>query len=156
MNLSGNNPWPLGFPNHGYPQGQGPYYCSVGGTNAYGRTYSEAMLFKCLDAGLTISGTNAEVMCGQWEIQCGPCVGIDMADQMWIMRYIMHRVAEDFNLKVDITPKPIKGNWNGSGAHCNFSCEQTRNDKDLKNITQHMENLKKCHFKCISVYGASN
>lgn len=47
---------------------------------------SESILFHCLSAGLTISGTNAEVMTGQWEIQCGPCVGIDMADQMWIMR----------------------------------------------------------------------
>jgi len=28
---------PLGFPENGFPRPQGPYYCSVGGNNAYGR-----------------------------------------------------------------------------------------------------------------------
>lgn len=31
----------------------------------------------CLYAGIHISGTNAEVMPGQWEYQVGPCVGIN-------------------------------------------------------------------------------
>lgn len=58
----------------------------MGGENSFGRLFSDALLFKCLMAGLNISGTNGEVMCGQYEIQVGPCVGIDMADQLWIMR----------------------------------------------------------------------
>jgi glutamine synthetase len=43
-------------------------------------------VFHCLEAGLTISGTNAEVLCGQWEIQVGPVLGIDMGDQLWMCR----------------------------------------------------------------------
>jgi glutamine synthetase len=63
----------------------------------------------------------------------------------------MNRVAEEFNVMVDLRPKPIKGDWNGSGCHTNFSSESTRNDKDLKNIYTQLENIKKCHFKCVSV-----
>lgn len=156
MSLNGSNPWPLGFPSNGYPSPQGPYYCSVGGENSFGRRFSDALIFKCLKAGLTVSGTNAEVMCGQWEIQVGPVKGIDMADQLWLMRYIMNRVAEDFNVKVDIRPKPIKGDWNGSGCHTNFSSTSTRNDVGMKNIKEQLERLSTCHEKCVLFYGARN
>ena len=30
-----------------------------------------------IDAGIKISGTNAEVMPAQWEYQVGPCTGIE-------------------------------------------------------------------------------
>ena len=69
-----------------------------------------------LYAGLDISGINAEVMPGQWEFQIGPCVGIDSGDQIWLARYILNRVAEDFGVSVSYEPKPVKGDWNGAGA----------------------------------------
>jgi len=118
--------------------------------------FSEALIYHCLEAGLNVSGTNAEVLCGQWEIQVGPVKGIDMADQLWMCRYIMHRLSEDFNLKVDYSPKPIKGDWNGAGCHTNFSTTSTRKDGGLDAIHKQLENLKKCHQECILVYGARN
>ena len=63
---------PLGFPPTGSPAPQGFYYCGVGADEVFGRDVVEAHLEACLDAGLGISGINAEVMPGQWEFQVGP------------------------------------------------------------------------------------
>jgi glutamine synthetase len=55
------------------------------------------------------------VLPGQWEYQIGPCTGIESGDHSWIARYIMHRVCEDYGVVVSFDPKPIPGDWNGSG-----------------------------------------
>lgn len=59
----------------------------------------------CLFAGVQISGTNAEVMPGQWEYQVGPCLGIAIGDQMFLSRYLLSRVGEDFNVTISYEPK---------------------------------------------------
>lgn len=112
---------PLCWPEGGYPQPQGPYYCSAGADVAFGRNIVEAHYSCCLYAGIQISGINAEVMPGQWEFQVGPVEGIDAADQLFMARYILLRVAEQYNVAVSFDPKPVKGDWNGSGMHTNFS-----------------------------------
>merc|ERR1711874_690788 len=96
---------------------QGPYYCAVGAGNVYGRDIVEAHYRACLYAGIRISGTNAEVMPSQWEFQVGPTEGIDMGDDLWVSRYILQRVGEDFGVVVTFDPKPMVGDWNGAGAH---------------------------------------
>jgi glutamine synthetase len=68
-----------------------------------------------LYSGVNISGINGEVLPSQWEYQVGPCTGIDMGDHLWMSRYIMHRVGELFNVMITFDPKPIPGDWNGSG-----------------------------------------
>lgn len=59
---------PLGWPVGGMPsRPQGPYYCSAGPENNFGRAITDAMYKACLYAGIAISGVNGEVMPGQQE-----------------------------------------------------------------------------------------
>merc|ERR1711913_97229 len=117
---------PFGWPKNGFPGPQGPYYCGVGANRVYARDVVEAHYRCCLYAGIRISGTNAEVMPAQWEYQVGPTEGIDMGDDLWVSRYLLQRVAEDFGVVVSFDPKPMAGDWNGAGAHTNFSTEPMR------------------------------
>lgn len=130
---------PLGWPKNGYPGPQGPYYCGVGANKVYGRDVVEAHYRACLYAGVEISGTNAEVMPAQWEYQVGPCEGIEMGDHLWISRFILTRVAEDFGVVVSFDPKPIPGDWNGAGCHTNYSTLAMREEGGIKAIDDAIE-----------------
>ena len=120
---------PLGWPETGFPAPQGPYYCSVGASVAIGREIVERHTQACIDAGISIEGTNAEVMMGQWEFQVGILSPPDIGDQIWLARWLLYRVAEDFGVDVSLAAKPMAGDWNGAGAHTNFSTLAMREDR---------------------------
>uniref|UniRef100_A0A158P618 glutamine synthetase n=1 Tax=Angiostrongylus cantonensis TaxID=6313 RepID=A0A158P618_ANGCA len=145
--------YPLGWPKHGYPAPKGPYYCGVGANRVFGREVVNAHYRACLHTGLSIFGVNAEVTPGQWEFQLGTCKGIMMGDQLWMARYLLHRVAEQFGVSVTFHPKPqiTKGDWNGSGCHCNFSTDQMRSDGGLA-VIEAMPKLAATHHECIRLY----
>ena len=117
---------PLGWPDNGFPAPQGGYYCGVGADEVFGRPIVEAHLDNCLDAGLQISGINGEVMPGQWEFQVGPASATSASDQLWLARWLLYRTGEDFDVSATLDPKPVRGDWNGAGAHTNFSTKQMR------------------------------
>ncbi|MYS21878.1 L-glutamine synthetase [Streptomyces sp. DvalAA-14] len=121
---------PLGFPEGGFPAPQGGYYCGVGADEIFGREIVEKHLDNCLTAGLGISGINAEVMPGQWEFQVGPLSPLDVSDQLWVARWLLYRTAEDFGVSATLDAKPAKGDWNGAGAHTNFSTKAMRENYD--------------------------
>ena len=122
--------WPGGFPPNGFPAPQGPYYCGVGAVKIHGRDLVEEHTTLCIDAGLAISGTNAEVMPGQWEFQIGPVGTLEVGDHLWVARYLLYRVGEWHNIEISIEPKPMKGDWNGAGMHTNFSTKAMRENYD--------------------------
>lgn len=148
--------WPLGFPLGGYPKPQFQYYCSNGASNSYGRELMDAHLKACLYAGVQIYGSNAEVAPGQWEFQVGTCRGIDIGDHLWMARFLLQRCGEMFGIDVDFSAKPIKGDWNGSGCHTNYSTKQTMEDGGLKVVLEQVKKLDANHKTSISLYGKGN
>ncbi|MBT6450552.1 MAG: glutamine synthetase, partial [Verrucomicrobiales bacterium] len=117
---------PIGFPKNGFPGPQGPFYTSVGARNTVGRDIVDEHLHLCLEAGLNVEGINAEVMMGQWEFQIFAKGAADCGDQIWMARYLLERTGEKYGVAVDWHPKPVQGDWNGSGMHANFSCGEMR------------------------------
>ncbi len=147
---------PLGFPAEGFPGPQGPYYCSVGAGKAVGREIVEEHLDLCLDAGLNVEGINAEVMMGQWEFQIFAKGAKQAGDQMWVARYLLERVAERHGVSINWQPKPVKGDWNGSGMHANFS-NSTLRDAGKKEVYDAICEAFQPRIKeHIDVYGADN
>lgn len=148
---------PLGWPEYGFPAPQGRYYCGVGAENVFGRLVVEEHMEACLEAGITLAGINAEVMPGQWEFQIGPLSPLDASDQLWLARWLLHRIAEDNGVVVTLAPKPVHGDWNGAGAHTNFSTKATRHNPDgMQAVVAACEKLGKRHKEHIEVYGAEN
>lgn len=147
---------PLGFPANGYPRPQGPFYCSVGAKNAFGREIIEEHLDQCLEAGVNVEGINAEVAAGQWEFQVFAKGAAAAGDHVWVARYLAERNAEKYGLSINWHPKPIKGDWNGSGMHANFSNSTLREagSKEVYDtICRAFEPVVQEH---IEVYGADN
>jgi len=147
---------PLGFPKEGYPGPQGPYYCSVGIDNCVGRDIVEEHLDTCLEAGLSITGINAEVMKGQWEYQLFGKGAKNACDDLWLSRFLLHRNAEKHDVSIELHPKPIKGDWNGSGMHTNFSTTDIRDKGGEKFIKGICEKFKATHDNHIAAYGSDN
>jgi glutamine synthetase len=145
--------WPSGG---GYPAPQGPFYCGVGLESVYGRPLAEAHMDACIQAGLTISGINAEVMPGQWEYQIGPAAHYEVGDHVMVSRWLLHRLGEDMGITITFEPKPVKGDWNGTGAHTNFSTESMRKPGGMAVIEQAIEALSKKHTEHIAEYGTGN
>lgn len=155
--LYGANGRPFGWPKDGgLPEGQGKYYCGVGFDEVHGRPLVEAHMQACELAGLSISGINAEVMPSQWEFQVGPHDPLETADQLWIARWLLYRIGEDYCAYAKLDPKPMSGDWNGAGGHVNFSTKSMREEGGIILIREACEKLSKFHIEHMAVYGVDN
>jgi glutamine synthetase len=147
---------PLGFPIGGYPGPQGLYYCSVGGRNTWGRDLVEEHANQCIDAGLNFEGINQEVAAGQWEFQLFAKGAKKAGDEIWIARYLLDRITEKHHYYIEYHPKPVKGDWNGSGMHANFSNSTLRTCGDKATYEKICEAFRPVVDDHIEVYGEFN
>lgn len=149
---------PLGFPEAGYPGPQGPYYTSVGYKNVgcLARKLVEEHIDICHDAGINLEGINAEVAKGQWEFQIFAKGAKKAADDMWMARYLALRNAEQYGVDIEWHCKPIKGDWNGSGMHTNFSTDKLREEGGKAYFEKLMAAFDKYKDEHIAAYGPDN
>jgi len=147
------NGYPLGWPENGSePPPQGDYYC---GRNK-GEWIARKHMDLCINAGIKISGINSEVMLGQWEYQIGADDPLTISDDVWVARWLMEKLTDKYNMDVSLDPKPVEGNWNGAGAHTNFSTKAMREEGGDKDIHEAIKKLEIKHYEHIQVYGDGN
>jgi len=149
---------PLGFPPDGFPEPQGKYYTGVGYASVgdVAREIVDKHLDLCIDAGINHEGINAEVAKGQWEFQIFGKGSKKAADQMWMARYLLMRLCEGYGIDIEFHCKPILGDWNGSGMHCNFSTKFLRETGGKEYFEALMAAFDKNKNEHIAVYGPDN
>jgi hypothetical protein len=122
-----------------------------------GRDFAEAHMQACLQAGVRLTGVCATATPGQWSYQVGPCHGIELGDELWVSRYILSRVSERFKVVASLDPKPIPGDWSGSGCYVKFSTAETRaSNTGLNAIQDHLQRLHGSHAQHMTAYGQGN
>src|ERR1700722_1337554 len=149
---------PLGFPSQGFPPPQGEYYTGVGYKNVgdVAREIVDTHLDYCLEAGINHEGINAEVAKGQWEFQIFAKGSKKAADDVWMARYLLLRLCEKYEVDMQLHCKPIKGDWNGSGMHCNFSTKYLREGGGKDYFEALMKAFEGNIAAHIAVYGPDN
>ncbi|VVC99503.1 unnamed protein product [Leptidea sinapis] len=146
---------PLGWPPGGFPAPPGPYYCAIGANKIVARDLMEAFYRCCLYAGVHINGINTGTTPSQWNFQVGPSPGIRAADDLWMARYILCRLAEEYGTVATFEPQPIP-DWPGNGTFVYFSTKDMRDDDGIQVIERAIDKLARRHGAHINEYDANN
>ncbi|XP_026729239.1 glutamine synthetase 2 cytoplasmic-like isoform X2 [Trichoplusia ni] len=146
---------PLGWPAGGFPAPPGPYYCATGANKIVARDLMEAFFRCCLFAGIQLNGINPGTTPSQWNFQVGPSPGIRSADDLWMARYILSRLAEEYGTVASFEPQPVP-DWPGNGTFVYFSSKDMREDDGILVIERAIDKLARRHGAHINEYDANN
>ncbi|CAG9560490.1 unnamed protein product [Danaus chrysippus] len=146
---------PLGWPPGGFPAPPGPYYCAIGANKIVARDLMEAFYRCCLYAGVHINGINPGTTPSQWNFQVGPSPGITAADDLWMARYILSRLVEEYGTVATFEPQPVP-DWPGNGTFAYFSSKDMREEDGILVIERAIDKLSRRHGVHINEYDAHN
>lgn len=136
------------------------YYCGVGARYIHpdARKIADEHAIACLAAGISHEGINHEVAPGQCECQILGKGALAAADDLIIARYLLETTAERYGVIVNLHPKAMGPNWNGSGMHTNFSNKTMREQgsKELLEAICESFRPKDRITKHIRAYGSDN
>lgn len=76
------------------------HYCSIGIDRTSGRNLAECHYKACVFAGINIKSFNSQRSISEWKFEIGPSEALDIADDLVMARFILHRIAEDFNIVI--------------------------------------------------------
>jgi len=138
------------------PPPQGDYYCGIGAETNKMRHMVEHHANTCLQSGISLEGFHPEVMLSQWEYQIGVGSPLHIADHLWMSRFLLQRIGERMDISISYDPKLVDGDWNGSGAHINFSTRYMREESDMGYMNLLCANLQDTHSDAIKAYGKEN
>ena len=110
-----------------------------------------------LDLGINITGINAEVAIGQWEFQVFAEGKKQACDDLWMARYILAKLGENYGYTIEYHPKPLlNGDWNGSGLHTNFSNKHMREEGDEQYYMDVFTQFESAVLNHMDKYGSDN
>ena len=72
----------------------------MGADLSIGRQVAECHYKACLFAGIDMRSFCSDKALSEWKYKIGPCETLKACDDLWISRFILHRVAAHFDITV--------------------------------------------------------
>lgn len=144
---------PLGDGPRAYSKGEEAGYGSVGARHLVAQAFVEDHLELCLACGLAVTGLHAGTTLGQWSFQLMGQGAKSAADDLWLARYLLLRVAERYQVQIALRPNIMLGEVVRTGMPTHFSSARMRSVGGEKYFKMILDELQKHHKDHMNSYG---